>query len=59
MAKVKDEKKMLGVRVPVKTYDQLEELASARGTTVSAQVNQALVQYLTTDGRIVVAPRKE
>ena len=46
------DKKLLAVRVPQATYDQLAELAEQRGTTVSAQVNQALAQYIANDGQV-------
>lgn len=58
MAKKREEKKLMGVRVKQNTYDQLVELAELRGTSVSAQVNQALVQYVTTDGKTIVGKVK-
>ena len=56
--KSSEDKRLMGVRVKQDTYDRLAELAEQRGTSVSAQVNQALVQYVTTDGQIVTGKRK-
>lgn len=59
MTKGVDEKHVLGARVPQETFTKLSELARARGTSVSAQVNQALALYLSADGQRQAMPRKK
>lgn len=59
MTKGVDDKHVLGVRVPQETFMKLSELAHARGTSVSAQVNQALALYLSADGQRQAMPKKK
>ena len=40
------DKVMICVRVPIKTRDQLSDIAERNGTTLSAQVNIALFEYV-------------